>query len=44
MLAKAVDALSREGSVKHKIEYFSKSHMEEKELHCKIIENKTEGS
>jgi hypothetical protein len=44
MLAKAVDALSRERSLKHKIESFSKSYMEEKEFLCKIIENKTQGS
>jgi hypothetical protein len=30
MLAKAVDALSWERSLKHKIETFSKSYMEEK--------------
>jgi hypothetical protein len=44
MLAKAVDALSRERSLKHKIESFSKSYMEEKEFLCKIIENNPEGS
>ena len=31
MLAKAVDALSQERSLKHKIETISKSHMEEKD-------------
>jgi hypothetical protein len=31
MLAKAVDALSRERSLKKKIESFSKSYMEEKD-------------
>ena len=44
MLAKAVDALNRERSQKHKIESFSKSYMEEKEFLCKIIENNPEGS
>ena len=44
MLAKAVDALSWEGSLKHKIESFSKSCMEEKDFLCKIIENNPEGS
>ena len=44
MLAKAVDALSRERSLKKKIESFSKSYMEEKEFLCKIIENNPEGS
>jgi uncharacterized protein YlaI len=44
MLAKAVDALSRERSLKNKIESFSKSYMDEKEFLCKIIENNPEGS
>ena len=44
MLAKAVDAIIRERSLKHKIEFFSKSYMEEKEFLCKIIENNPEGS
>jgi hypothetical protein len=45
MLAKAVDALNRERtSQKHKIESFSKSYMEEKEILCKIIENNPEVS
>ena len=44
MLAKAVDALSRERSLKKEIESFSKSYMEEKEFLCKIIENNPEGS
>ena len=44
MLAKAVDALNRERSQKHKIESFSKSYMEEKEFICKIIEKNPEGS
>ena len=35
MLAKAVDALSRERSLKHKTESFAKSYMEEKEFLCK---------
>jgi len=44
MLAKAVDALSRERSLKNKIESFSKSYMKEKEFLCKIIKNNPEGS
>ena len=44
ILAKAVDALSRERSQKHKIKSFSKSYMEENEFLCKIIENNPEGS
>ncbi len=44
MLAKAVDALSQERSLKHKTESFSKSCMEEKDFLCKIIENNPEGS
>jgi len=44
MLAKAVNALNRERSQKHKIESFSKSYMEEKEFLCKIIENNPKGS
>jgi hypothetical protein len=43
MLAKAVDALSQELSLKHKIESFSKSYMKEKDFLCKIIENNPEG-
>ena len=44
MLAKTVAALSRERSLKHKIESFSKKYIEEKEFLYKIIENKPEGS
>ena len=44
MLAKAVDALCQERSLKHKIESFSRSYMEEQEFLCKIIENNPEGS
>ena len=44
MLAKAVDALNRERSQKHKIESFSKLYIEEKEFLCKIMEKNPEGS
>ena len=44
LINKAVDALNGEQILKHNIEFFSKSYMEEKEFLCKIIENNPEGS